>query len=74
MHRFVYVYTIFTADTAHLKETYQNMAPMPYDWNAEVLSDSYMRIRLLENAGVPVYFTHDPKDFAEFPRNGEWAD
>lgn len=62
------------ADTAHLKETYQNMAPMPYDWNAEVLSDSYMRIRLLENAGVPVYFTHDPKDFAEFPRNGEWAD
>jgi N-acyl homoserine lactone hydrolase len=62
------------ADTSHLKEAYQNMAPMPYDWNVEVLSDSYTKLRILENSGIPIYFSHDPKDFDEFPNNGEWAD
>jgi hypothetical protein len=47
---------------------------MPYDWNTEVLSDSYTKLRVLENSGIPIYFSHDPEDFAEFPSNGEWAD
>ncbi|BCJ85609.1 N-acyl homoserine lactonase family protein [Effusibacillus dendaii] len=62
------------ADTAHLKEAYQSLAPMPYDWNNEAVTDSYMKIRAIEQAGIPVYFTHDPKDFEDFPHNGEWAD
>lgn len=62
------------ADVAHLKEAYRNLAPMPYDWNTEILTDSYMKIRAIENAGIPIYLSHDPKDFQEFPKNGEWAD
>lgn len=62
------------ADTSHLKEAYNNFAPMPYDWNIEVLTNSYMKLRAIESAGIPIYFSHDPKDFEEFPHNGEWAD
>jgi N-acyl homoserine lactone hydrolase len=64
----------FGADVAHLKEAYRNLAPMPYDWNTEILTDSYMKIRAIENADIPIYLSHDPKDFQEFPNNGEWAD
>ncbi|WP_078429400.1 N-acyl homoserine lactonase family protein [Alkalihalobacterium alkalinitrilicum] len=62
------------ADTAHHKDSYQHNVPMPYDWNVESLSDSRMKVRMLENSGIPIYLSHDPKDFAEFPKNGEWAD
>lgn len=62
------------ADTAHIREAYREMAPMPYDWNTELVMQSYLKLRRLENAGIPLYFMHDPEDFAEFPNNGEYAD
>ncbi|ADG06007.1 N-acyl homoserine lactonase family protein [Kyrpidia tusciae] len=62
------------ADVAHLKEAYRARAPMPYDWNVELLSDSYLKIQAIESAGVPVYFSHEPEDFSSFPKDGEWAD
>ncbi|MBE3561530.1 MAG: N-acyl homoserine lactonase family protein [Ktedonobacteraceae bacterium] len=62
------------ADTSHLKEAYRQMAPMPWDWNVEALSLSYMRIQALERAGVPIFFSHDPEDFASLPRDGEYWD
>ncbi|MBX6378735.1 MAG: N-acyl homoserine lactonase family protein [Clostridia bacterium] len=62
------------ADTSHLKEAYRNFAPMPYDWNLQAYTQSCYRLRLLEQAGIPLYFTHDPADFAEFPHDGQYAD
>jgi N-acyl homoserine lactone hydrolase len=62
------------ADTAHLQEAYKNLAPMPYDWNVEILTESYMKLRVLEQSGIPIYFSHDPEDFEKFPHHGEWAD
>src|SRR5713226_3654393 len=62
------------ADTSHLKEAYRMMAPMPWDWSIETMTLSYMRIRALEQAGIPIYFTHDPEDFLSLPRDGEYWD
>jgi N-acyl homoserine lactone hydrolase len=62
------------ADTAHLKDAYRGKAPMPYDWNVEKVLDSYAKLRQLENAGIPIYFMHDPEDFNEFPNDGNYAD
>jgi N-acyl homoserine lactone hydrolase len=62
------------ADSAHLKEAYRNGIPMPYDWSSEKHLSSYMKMRTIENAGIPLFFTHDQNDFDEFPKNGEWAD
>lgn len=62
------------ADVAHLREAYQTLTPMPYDWNVERVIDSYQKIKNIENAGIPVYFSHEPGDYFHFPRNGEWAD
>lgn len=60
------------ADTSHLYEAYANNAPMPYDWNVEVLTDSYTRLRVLEQAGIPLFFSHDPEHFNEL--HGKWVD
>ncbi|CAK6481100.1 N-acyl homoserine lactonase family protein [Peribacillus castrilensis] len=62
------------ADTGHLKEAYRNFTPMPYDWSTEKHISSYMKLRTIENAGTPIYFTHDQQDFDEFPNNGKWTD
>lgn len=62
------------ADTSHLKEAYHQFAPMPWDWNTEAMTLSYMQLRVLEQSGIPLYFAHDPDDFASSPRNGEYWD
>lgn len=62
------------ADVAHLKEAFRQRAPMPYDWNVELLTESYLKVQMIELSGIPVYFSHEPEDFAAFPHNGEWAD
>lgn len=61
-------------DTAHLWEQVTNSVPMPYDWNVEQVMQSYMKLRMIKNSGIPIYLSHDGDDWEEFPKNGEYAD
>jgi len=62
------------ADAAHLREAYEQTTPMPLDWDMEAVYSTFNKMKLLENAGVPLYFSHDPYDWEKFPKNGEYAD
>jgi N-acyl homoserine lactone hydrolase len=62
------------ADTGHQRDGFDNMVPMPWDWSTSAMSMTRMRMKQLERSGVPLFFCHDPADFAKLPQNGKYWD
>lgn len=65
---------ILGGDVAHLREQFETMVPMPWDYSCNLMSKSRPRIKQLERSGIPVYLTHEMTDFEKLPKNGEWWD
>src|SRR5690606_41676581 len=64
----------FLGDAAHLREGLAKDVPMLSDWNVQQKLLTYGRLRALQRAGVPVFLSHDPDDFAALPKDGEFWD
>jgi N-acyl homoserine lactone hydrolase len=61
-------------DVGHLREGYDQMIPMPWDWSASAMTITRMQMKQLERSGVPVFLCHEPGDFAKLPTDGEYWD
>ncbi|MEU0439781.1 N-acyl homoserine lactonase family protein [Streptomyces sp. NPDC006186] len=61
----------FMGDAGHLREGVANDVPQLSDWNVQQKLLTYGRLRALRRAGVRVFLSHDPDDFAELPHDGE---
>ncbi|MFC8986191.1 N-acyl homoserine lactonase family protein [Streptomyces sp. NPDC057115] len=64
----------FLGDAAHLRDGLAKDLPMLSDWNVQQELLTYGRLRALQRAGVPVFLSHDPDDFAALPKDGEFWD
>lgn len=65
---------ILGGDIGHLRDQYEAMIPMPWDWNCEAMHSSRNKIKHLERSGVRLHLCHDSSDFAALPINGEFWD
>jgi hypothetical protein len=61
-------------DIAHLRDQFEAMIPMPWDWSISEMSASRARIKQLERSGVPLYLCHEPGEFAALPGKGNYWD
>jgi N-acyl homoserine lactone hydrolase len=62
------------ADVGHMRDGFENMAPMPWDWSTSAMSTSRMHAKQLERSGVPIFLCHEPTDFAKLPQDGKFWD
>jgi glyoxylase-like metal-dependent hydrolase (beta-lactamase superfamily II) len=61
-------------DIAHLRDQFEAMIPMPWDWSISEMSASRARIKQLERSGVPLYLCHEPGEFAALPGKEDYWD
>lgn len=61
-------------DAAHLKEALDGNVPQLSDWNVEEKLLTYQRMRALGRAGVRIFLSHDPADYAALPHDGAYWD
>ncbi|TGS65578.1 N-acyl homoserine lactonase family protein [Mesorhizobium sp. M3A.F.Ca.ET.201.01.1.1] len=61
---------ILGGDVGHLRDKYNEMIPMPWDWNAAEVNLSRKRVQHWERLGIPLFLCHDPGDFAKLPTDG----
>ncbi|NJP53382.1 N-acyl homoserine lactonase family protein [Streptomyces sp. SBST2-5] len=61
----------FLGDAGHLWEGVEQDVPQLSDWNVQRKLLSYGRLRQLRRAGVRVFLSHDPEDFAALPHDGD---
>ncbi|MET9341538.1 N-acyl homoserine lactonase family protein [Nonomuraea sp. NPDC003804] len=64
----------FMGDAAHLKEALDQDVPQLSDWNVEQKLLTYQHVRALARAGVRVFLSHDPADYAALPHDGDTWD
>jgi glyoxylase-like metal-dependent hydrolase (beta-lactamase superfamily II) len=62
------------ADVGHLRDGFENMVPMPWDWSTSAMTVSRMRLKQMERSGVPAFLCHEAGDFAKLPGGGEFWD
>ncbi|GAA0657324.1 hypothetical protein GCM10009535_40450 [Streptomyces thermocarboxydovorans] len=61
----------FMGDAGHLWEGVEKDVPQLSDWNVQRKLLSYGRLRHLGRAGVRVFLSHAPEDFAALPHDGD---
>lgn len=65
---------ILGGDVGHLRDKYNDMIPMPWDWDAAEVNLSRKKVQHWERLGIPSFLCHEPGDFAKLPINGTYWD